>query len=113
MYQEILQMKMRHCTNQQIVDVINPKYGKTYNINYISTIFRQKILKEIAAAVTYHKDIVVNLPFPENFKKCKDCGNILLKDPRNFTHKTTVKDEWANRCKNCDKKRRKNGTVHK
>ena len=104
---DLLKFKTLGWKNQKIADVINEKYGKTYNVNYISTIFRQKILRQIAAAAAHHYEVMDNIFFPENFKKCKDCGETLLLTPDNFMRKAKSKDGYSIRCKKCDKARRK------
>lgn len=103
---EILELKMRRIKNQDIADKINQKYDKSYTANYISTIFRQKIIKQINDAAVFHEEIVGNLFFPENFKKCTTCGKVLLRDAENFVRKTRAKDGFSNRCKKCDKEER-------
>ena len=45
--QDILDLKINKQKNQDIADIINKKYGKTYTANYISTIIRQKIIPRI------------------------------------------------------------------
>lgn len=104
--QEILDLKIKKVKNQDIADYINNKYGKSYTANYISTIFKQKIIKKITEMATYHKDVVLNLPYEENFKKCSTCGEWLLKDARNFVKKSRAKDGFTSRCKRCDKRLR-------
>ena len=37
---EILDLKINKVKNQDIADIVNKKYGKSYTANYISTIFR-------------------------------------------------------------------------
>ena len=103
---EILTLKIRKVTNQNIAVYINKKYGKTYNDNYISTIFRQKILTKIAETVQLHREIAENLFFKENFKSCRDCGTTLLLHPNNFVRKAKSKDGFAIRCKKCEKEKR-------
>ena len=100
---EILKMKVQRKHNSEISQYINEKYGKTYTDNYISTIFRQKIIKAINEAATYHKQVISTIFFPEEFKKCNTCGRLLLKDPHNFVRKNRAKDGYTNRCKNCDR----------
>lgn len=100
---EILDLKIKKTKNQDIADFINKKYGKAYTANYISTIFRQKIIPKINDAAAFHYRIVQNLFFEEEFKKCNCCGAILLRDPVVFVRKTRAKDGLANRCKKCDK----------
>ncbi len=63
---EILTLKMQRKKNMDIAGYINGKYGKTYSANYISTIFRQKIIKQITETVNFHLLEVENLFYPEN-----------------------------------------------
>lgn len=100
---EILDLKMKHVCNQDIAFTINKKWGKSYTVNYISTIFHQKILPKIAEAASEHEKIMENLPFPEEFKQCAKCGRIMLRDADHFVRKTRAKDGFSNRCKQCDK----------
>jgi hypothetical protein len=105
---DILHLKLKHLKNQKIADKINEKYGKSYTANYISTIFCQKIIPQINDAARYHEKIIENLPFPENFKCCKCCGEKLLVSPENFVRKARSVDGFANKCKRCDKDTRQN-----
>lgn len=100
---EILNLKMKKTRNQDISSYINQKYNKSYTANYISTIFRQKIIKQINEAAAFHLEIIENIFFPENFKRCSTCGEIKLKNSENFVKKTRAKDGYSNRCKRCDK----------
>lgn len=104
---EILKMKEEHKKNQDIAGYINKKYGKSYTANYISTIFKQKIITKITEAVILHKDTIDNCFFEENFKACSCCGKILLLDSRNWVKKARSKDGFQNRCKICEREMRK------
>lgn len=104
---EILYLKERKEKNIDIANYINKKYGKSYTANYISTIFKQKIIAKINEAVEIHQDTIENCFFPENFKKCTDCGRILLLDGRNWVKKSRSKDGFQNRCKRCEREVRK------
>lgn len=103
---EILGLKIKREKNQDIAFYINKKYGKSYTANYISTIFRQKIIPAINDAALYHEKIIRSLFFKEDFKTCIKCGKTLLRDPINFVRKSRAKDGLSNRCKKCDKKDR-------
>ena len=103
---DILEYKLSKRSNICIAEEINSKYGKSYNDNYISTIFHQKIIPLIADAAQKHLDIVENLFYPENFKKCKDCGRILLLNTDNFMRQKKSSDGFAPRCKACEKIKR-------
>ena len=103
---EILDLKIGKTKNQDIADLINKKYGKSYTANYISTIFRQKIIPRINNTARFHALIVENICFEENFKKCNGCGRWLLIDSENFVRKSRSKDGFSTKCKACDKKDR-------
>ena len=100
---EILELKIKKVKNQDIAKLINEKYGKGYTANYISTIFRQKIIVRINEAAQLHWDVIENCFYPENFKKCTSCGRELLLDPRNFVRKSRSKDGFNSKCKRCEK----------
>ena len=104
---EILRLKEKKEKNADIAGYINKKYGKSYTANYISTIFKQKIIVKINEAVKLHQDTIENCFFKENFKRCTDCGRILLLDGRNWVKKTRSKDGFQSRCKRCERETRK------
>ena len=103
---EILRLKEKKEKNTDIASYINKKYGKSYTANYISTIFKQKIIVKINEAVKLHQDTIENCFFKENFKRCTDCGRILLLDGRNWVKKTRSKDGFQSRCKRCEREMR-------
>ena len=104
---DVLEMKINKKTNDDIRVYINKKYDKHYAVNYISTIFRQKIIPALTEAANYHLRVIENLFFEEEFKTCIGCGRTLLIDERNFMHKARSKDGFNNKCKVCEKERRK------
>ena len=110
--QEILDLKINKQKNQDIADAINKKYGKSYTANYISTIFRQKIIPRINETAQFHALIIENMCFEENFKKCNGCGKILLVDAENFVRKSRSKDGFSTKCKKCDRADRQRKKVN-
>ena len=106
---EILSMKLAKKKNTDIAWDINHKYNKSYTPNYISTIFRQRIIPKINEAATMHKEIISNIFFPDNFKRCSACGELKLRCPENFTRKSRANDGFASRCKVCEKRVRRGG----
>ena len=110
--QEILDLKINKQKNQDIADIINKKYGKSYTANYISTIFRQKIIPRINETAQFHALIIENMCFEENFKKCNGCGKILLADAENFVRKSRSKDGFSTKCKKCDRADRQRKKVN-
>lgn len=103
---EILDLKLRKVKNVDIAQEINKKWKKTYTPNYISTIFRQRIIPAINEAAAYHEKLVSNIFFEEEFKTCTGCGRTLLRDADNFTRKSRSKDGYTTRCKKCEKEAR-------
>ena len=103
---EILDMKLKKVKNTDIAIEINKKWKKTYTPNYISTIFRQRIIPKINEAAAYHEKLVSNIFFEEEFKTCTGCGRTLLRDTDNFTRKSRSKDGFTSRCKHCEKEAR-------
>lgn len=104
---EILNLKIKKVKNQEIAEIINKQFQKSYTANYISTIFKQKIIKRINEAASAHLNTVESIFFPEEFKQCSSCRAWLLRDNKNFVKKSRSKDGFANKCKICDKKDRK------
>ena len=100
---ELLQMKVDQKTNNEIRDYINEKYKTSYNENYISTIYRQKVLPTVAAAAQLHRQTMENIFYPEEFKRCKDCGRLLLRTADFFMRQKKSSDGFAPRCKECQK----------
>ena len=103
---EILELKLAKQKNCDIASTVNTKYGKTYTQNYISTIFRQKIIPKINEAAKMHELIIENIFFPENFKRCTGCGENKLRCPENYTRRTRANDGYSTRCKVCEKQAR-------
>lgn len=105
--EEIFNFKIHKVKNTDIAATINKKYGKSYSANYISTIFKQKIVVKICEAAKYHERLLESLSIPEEFKRCNTCGRLLLLDSKNFVKKTRSKDGYVSRCKDCDKEERR------
>ena len=110
---EILYLKVKKIKNEDVAALINSKYNKTYTANYISTIFRQKLIPKICATAAYHKKLIENIFYEENFKKCNTCGRWHLIDTDNFVRKAKSPDGFSSKCKICDKADRKRRAAKK
>lgn len=106
---EILRLKRARKENYDIALEVNKQFNKKYAPNYISTIFKQRIIKKICEGAELHLKVVENLFFEEEFKKCTCCGRTLLIDEAFFTRKKKSKDGFTNRCKECEKEKRNRG----
>ena len=89
--------------NQEIREIINKKYGKSYTINYISTIWTQKICGEIAEAARIHEQEFLLRDDEKAWKKCNTCGKLKLRNSDMFVKKAKAVDGLSNRCKICDR----------
>ena len=101
--QIILEYKKKKIKNEVIREKLERDFGLTHSVNYISTIWKQKICKKIAETAQLHYDYYLNREKPFAWKKCNQCGEIKLKDTREFMRKSRSSDGLANRCKRCDK----------
>ena len=104
--QMILKMKENKKTNQEISEALKHNFNKSYHPNYISTLYCKKCLGSIAQAARNHREVLENLFFPENFKKCKDCGGVFLLNEVNFVKRSRSHDGFSPRCKRCEKIKR-------
>lgn len=105
LHRDLLEWKIEKKSNAVIQELIKEKYGHSYQINYISTLYC-KTLNSIAETAKFHRTVCENLSFPENFKKCKDCGNSLLLGTRDWVKRARSRDGFSPRCKRCEKIKR-------
>lgn len=105
LHRDLLEWKIEKKSNAVIQELIKEKYGHSYQINYISTLYC-KTLDSIAETAKFHRTVCENLSFPENFKKCKDCGNSLLLSTRDWVKRARSRDGFSPRCKRCEKIKR-------
>lgn len=105
LHKDILDWKVEKKSNSEIQSLVKEKYHHTYQVNYISTLYR-KVFDTIAETAAFHKTVCENLFFPEEFKKCKDCGRSLLLTNRDWVKRARSKDGFSPRCKHCEKIKR-------
>lgn len=103
-YRTLIYAKMEKKTNVEIVELIQEIYDYAYAPNYISTMLTQAC-KWMAKFSLYHREVLENLFFPENFKTCISCGKTLLRCEHNFVHRSRAGDTYEGRCKTCRPKR--------
>lgn len=102
---DILVYKIDGRTNVEIQRLLEENHGTTYSAEYISSLWRNKIPKLIAAQAVedyllwYYKQ-------PENntetaWKKCSKCKQNLPAHNFFFSKNNTAKSGWCSQCKNC------------
>lgn len=104
--QIIIEMKKNKYPVIEIQERLKNELGVTHSSNYISTIYTQKICKEIAEAAALHYDMYMEREVMSNWKKCSQCGEVKLLDSRVFMRKSRSSDGFNSKCKKCCKKNR-------
>lgn len=102
----IVEGKKRRLLNKEICQQLMDQLGIYHQENYVSTIWN-KVCQLIADAADLHYDEWCCKDYKPAWKKCNCCGQMLLRDPRNFVRKTKAPDGLTNRCKRCDQKKRR------
>ena len=94
--------------NIDIQEVLQFEFGIKHSVEYISSLWRNKIPKLIAAAAEdeYLSWYYLNVE-PGKYKKCSRCGQIKLAHNKYFSKNKTSKDSFYSICKECRNK--KNG----
>lgn len=106
---EILRLKKIKTPVIEIQEILKKKFNTTHSTNYISTIYKQKICGAIAEAAQLHYDMYMERENRSMWKKCNQCGELKLMDPRVFMRKSRSSDGYNNKCKKCCKENRKKG----
>lgn len=101
--QKVLELKLAGKQNMDIKEIVNKEFSRSYQTNYISTIYRQYVAPAIADAAARHLEIVRAIAEgPERFKRCSVCGRLLVESETYFIHKSRAKSGFSARCKQCD-----------
>ena len=110
MYKDICALKINNKTNSEIQQFISNKYHISYSVEYISSLWRNKIPKLIAEdeqnhfLTWYYTEIE---PEKAVWKKCSCCGQNKLASNRFFSKNKTSKDGYYSICKTCRNKKTK------
>ena len=90
--------------NAEIQELLQEEFGIKHSLEYISSLWRNKIPKMIAVCA---EDIYLNWYYlnvaPGKFKRCSRCGQIKLAHNKYFSKNKTSKDSFYSICKDCRK----------
>ena len=103
-HKHILIRKIDKIPNEQIAQELFDINGKSYSVNYISTIWKQHISKQIVKYAylwwnekDYKPDGTIRTMF--KWKVCDKCGKMMLADELNFSKHAD--GTWKDTCKDC------------
>ena len=105
-YDKIVQYKIEGLQNIQIQEAIEEEFGIKHSLEYISSLWRNKIPKLIASAAEdewldwYYLEVEKG-----QYKKCSRCGQIKLAHNKYFSKNKTSKDGFYSICKSCRNKK--------
>lgn len=107
MYKRIVSCKIAGMQNIQIQKVLEIEFGTTHTVEYISSLWRNKIPKIIASqAEDDYLQWYYTAVEPGKFKKCSRCGQIKLAHSKYFSKNKTSKDGFYSLCKCCRNKKK-------
>lgn len=104
LYYDLTKMKIKGCSNLEIQAALEKRHGVKHSVEYISSLWRNKIPKLIAEKEK--TDFLVWYYTHEEegvWKKCSCCGQLKLAHNRFFSKNKTSKDGFYSICKECRK----------
>ena len=105
-YQRIVELKIDKMQNVDIQKILKEEFGTTYSIEYISSLWRNKIPKLIAETAT--EEFLI-WKYEQNgypMKRCSKCGELKPAHNQFFSKNKTSRDGWYSICKKCRNKAR-------
>jgi hypothetical protein len=102
LYQKIVELKINGLQNIEIQKALEEEFNIKHSLEYISSLWRNKIPKLIASTAEdqwldwYYLNIEKG-----KYKKCSRCGQIKLAHNKYFSKNKTSKDGFYSICKNC------------
>lgn len=105
-YYRIVELKIDKKQNIEIQEILKEEFGMTYSVEYISSLWRNKIPELIAkeALEDFLKWQYKINKYP--MKKCSKCGQIKPAHNQFFSKNNTSKDGLYSICKKCRNKKR-------
>lgn len=107
LYYDLLIYKIDGKQNIEIQELLNEKHGIKHSVEYISSLWRNKIPKLLAEQA--QEDYLVwyyTTKERGKWKKCSRCGEIKLAHNRFFSKNKTSKDGFYSICKCCRNKKK-------
>ena len=109
LYERLIQLKVDGATNAQIKETLEEEFGCSYSLEYISSLWRNKIPKMIAQTATEEYLIWEAKNQKIKLKKCSRCGEMKPANNIFFSKNNTSKDGFYSLCKKCRSEKTKGG----
>ena len=107
-YERLVEYKVDGLQNSEIQMRLQQEFGLCHSLEYISSLWRNKIPKLIAQqAQEEFLDYWYLTVEKGEYKKCSRCGQIKLANNRYFSKNTTSKDGYYSLCKDCRNRKEK------
>ena len=108
LYMRLVELKIDGLQNTDIQLALQQEFGIKHSNEYISSLWRNKIPKLIAAEAELEW-LDWHFTFEEYgvFKRCSRCGKIKLAHGRYFSKNKTSRDGWYSICKECRNQKKK------
>lgn len=107
LYKDLVEYKMDGMSNAEIQTLLFHNHGIKHSIEYISSLWRNKIPKLIAEfAVKEYLEWYYTFKEKGKWKKCSRCGQIKLAHNLFFSKNKTSKDGYYSICKDCRNKKK-------
>lgn len=105
-YQRIVEMKIDKMQNIEIQEALKEEFDTTYSVEYLSSLWRNKIPKLIAAAAI--EDFITWEYTTKGYpmKRCSKCGCVKPAHNQFFSKNKTSTDNLYSICKRCRNKKR-------
>lgn len=107
LYYDLLIYKIDGKQNIEIQELLNEKHGIKHSVEYISSLWRNKIPKLLAEQA--QEDYLVwhyTMEERGKWKRCSRCGEVKLAHNRFFSKNKTSKDGFYSICKCCRNKKK-------
>jgi hypothetical protein len=105
-YERLVEYKVDAKQNHEIQDLLHEEFGIRHSVEYLSSLWRNKIPKLIADCA---EDEFLDWWYLEKekgqYKKCSRCGQIKLAHNKYFSKNKTSKDGYYSICKCCRNKK--------
>ena len=102
LYYDLLIYKIDGKQNIEIQELLNKKHGIKHSVEYISSLWRNKIPKLLAEQA--QEDYLIwhyTMQERGKWKRCSRCGEVKLAHNRFFSKNKTSKDGFYSICKSC------------